>query len=151
MLVVITVAFVLYVSNGQLANLPFVPQGPVIKQLQIGVGKLKVEIADTQAKRSKGLSDRQSLASDEGMLFVFPQPSKYSFWMKSVKFPLDFIWIRGSTVVDLLPNVSSPAPGQTDESLPIYQPNTEVDKALEVPSGTIQRLNIKIGDSIKIE
>ena len=31
-------------------------------------------------------------------LFVFPQPSIYPFWMKDTYYPLDMVWINGSTV-----------------------------------------------------
>ena len=70
--------------------------------------------------------------------------------MKGLSFPLDFIWIREDKVVDLLHRVQPPTPGQPDESLPIYQSEEEVDKVLEVPAGTIQGLNIKVGDTVKI-
>lgn len=137
-----------YKSGGQFSSLPFMPQSPVTKQVQINGSKLNVEIADTQEKRAKGLSGRESLASDSGMLFVFPESSKHSFWMKGLSFPLDFVWIRGDKVVSVLQNVPPPAQGQPDSSLPIYQPNVEVDKVLEVNAGSIQRLNIKIGDTL---
>lgn len=144
-------AFFLFVSNFQLNNLPFVPQPAEFKQLKINGVNLIVEVADTQAKRNKGLGGRPSLATDEGMLFIFPTVDKHLFWMKGLTFPLDFIWIRGDQVVDLMPNVQPPISGQSDASLPIYQPKKDVDKVLEASAGTIQRLNIKTGDSIKIE
>lgn len=137
-------------KNPDLSALPFVPKQPVFKELEIDGAKLKVEIADTQEKRSKGLGGRQSLASEEGMLFIFPDTQKRPFWMKGLSFPLDFIWIRENKVVDLLHRVQPPTPGQSDASLPIYQSKEEVDKVLEVPAGTIQGLDIKVGDTVKI-
>jgi len=150
LLIAIGAGIYFYKTNGQLSNLPFVPQGPVFKQLKIEGANLTVEIVDTQDKRNKGLGGRESLASDSGMLFIFPEPSKHSFWMKGVSFPLDFVWIKGEVVVDLLQNIPPPTPGQEDASLPIYQSREEIDKVLEVPAGTIQRLNIKVGDTIKV-
>lgn len=150
MILVIVIAIFLFRANPDLSSLPLVPQAPVIKQLVINTVTLKVEVADTQDKRSKGLGGRETLAIDEGMLFVFPQPSKYPFWMKGLTFPLDFVWIRGETVVDLTPNVQPPAPGQTDAALQIYQSKEDVDKVLELNAGTIQRLDIKAGNTIKI-
>lgn len=123
----------------------------MFKQLEVNGAKLKVEIADTQAKRSKGLGGRQNLAQDEGMLFIFPKSDKYPFWMKGLTYPLDFVWIKEDKVVDVLPNIPSPAVGQADASLPIYESRESVDKVLEAPAGTIQRLNVKVGDTIKIE
>lgn len=84
------------------------------------------------------------------MLFIFPKEDKYPFWMKGVSFPLDFIWIKGDQVVDLLENVSPPRVNQKDIDLPIYVPKESIDRILEVNAGTIARLNIKVGDTIKI-
>lgn len=146
----IMAALFLYQKNPDVSNLPFVPKRPVFKEMEIKGSKLQVEIADTQEKRSKGLGGREKLASGEGMLFVFPKPEKHPFWMKGLSFPLDFVWIRENKVVDLLYNVEPPTPGQTDTSLPIYESIEEVDKVLEVPAGTIQWLDIKVGDEIKL-
>lgn len=150
LMLVLAGALFIFQQNPNLSNLPFLPKQPVFKELEIDGAKLKVEIADTQEKRSKGLGGRQALASGEGMLFVFPDAQKRPFWMKGLSFPLDFIWIREDKVVDLLHRVQSPTPGQSDESLPIYQSKEEVDKVLEVPAGTIQGLEIKVGDTVKI-
>lgn len=151
LLVLIGVAFFLFSSNFQPTNLPFVPQAPVSNELQINGVKLTVEIVDTQTKRSKGLGGREALATDAGMLFVFDTTGKHPFWMKGLTFPLDFVWIKGDKVVDLSSNIEPPTPGQQDASLPIYQSKEDVDKVLEVNAGIAQRLNIKVGDTIKIE
>lgn len=149
LLMIVGVGLYLYKSGGQISILPFIPKGSVLKPVQINGVNLNVEVADTQDKRAKGLGGRASLASDSGMLFVFSGPSKYSFWMKGLSFPLDFVWIKGDKVVSVLQNVPPPAAGQQDSSLPIYQPNVEVDKVLEVNAGVIQRLDIKVGDILK--
>lgn len=149
LLILTGVGLYFYKTSGQISSLPFMPKGPVLNQVQINGVNLNVEIADTQDKRAKGLGGRASLASDSGMLFVFTEPSKYSFWMKGLSFPLDFIWIRGDKVVSILQNVSPPVPGQQDSSLPLFQPSVEVDKVLEVNAGVIARLDIKVGDTLK--
>lgn len=150
LITVIGAALFLFNSKSALPNLPFLPETTVVKNLQINSATLKVEIADTQAKRSKGLGGRQSIASDEGMLFIFPKVDKYPFWMKGLSFPLDFIWIKGDKVIEILPNIQPPKSGEADASLPIYQSKEEVDKVLEVLGGTIERLNIKVGDTVNI-
>src|SRR5581483_1780979 len=75
---------------------------------------LNVEIADTPEKRSLGLGGRDFLATDSGMLFLFDTSTKHQFWMKGMKIPLDFIWIKGDVIVDLLPKIPPPAPGTPD-------------------------------------
>lgn len=130
---------------------PFLPQTTSKTVVVIGNGKINAEIADTQEKRNKGLSGRDNIASDSGMLFIFNKQDKYPFWMKGLNFSLDFIWIKGDFVVDFLQNVPKPLPNQTDQSLTIYASKMPIDKVLEVPAGTINLLDIKIGDKIKIE
>ena len=137
--------------KGTLPNIPFLSKPTTYKQLLLSDAKIIVEIADTQDKRSKGLGGRPSLASDEGMLFIFDHEDKYPFWMKGLRFSLDFVWIKGNQVVDILQNIPSPVEGQKDESLPIYESQVPVDKVLEVNAGTVTRLNIKIGDTITLK
>lgn len=151
LLAVIAVALYLFKTNPDISNIPFVTEQAVTKQVDLGGTKFTVDVADTQAKRSKGLGGRLSLGPNEGMLFVFEKPDKPAFWMKGLSFPLDFIWIRENKVVDLHQNIQPPKPGQSDDILPIYEPKEVVDKVLEVNGGIIQKLNIKVGDEIKIE
>lgn len=150
-MIIIGAALFFYSSGTNLSNLPFMPQQIEFRTLDINGAKLKVELADTQAKRSKGLGDRQSLGPNEGMLFIFPKSGKTPFWMKGLTFPLDFVWIRDDKVVDILQNALPPAPNQPDSTLPIYEPKVDADKVLEVNAGTVQRLNVKVGDTIKVE
>lgn len=151
LLIVIAVALYLYNPKGGIKiGFPFLMGQSSIKQVQINENVLKVEIADTKDKRSKGLGGKEKLASDEGMLFIFPELKKHSFWMKGLKFPLDFIWIKGNSIVDIIKDVPPPGEGQKDEDLPIYLPITEVDKVLEVNAQTVDRLGIKVGDDITI-
>lgn len=149
-LLMIVIFLALAIFTGKIPSIPFLPQQAKFGVITINEAKLKVEIADTQPKRSKGLGGRTSLVEGEGMLFVFPKEDKYPFWMKGVSFPLDFIWVKGDKVVDLLENVSPAQAGQKDADLPIYVPKEPIDKMLEVPAGTVARLNLKVGDSVKI-
>lgn len=59
-----------------------------------------VSIADTEWTRRQGLSHQEKLDAQTGMLFSFPDPGKYSFWMKDMRFPLDIIFIRPEGRVD---------------------------------------------------
>lgn len=149
-LLIIVIALGLSIFTGRIPNIPFFPQATRVGEIVINDSKIKVEIADTKAKRNRGLGGRQSLASDGGMLFVFDREDKYPFWMKGINFPLDLVWIKGDQVVDILPNIPSPTKGTGDESLQIYRPKEEVDKVLEVNAGTSEKLNIKVGDTIKL-
>ena len=109
---------------------------------------MAVELADTAVKRAQGLSGRDSLPENRGMLFIFPEETLPTFWMKDMKFSLDFIWVRGAKVVTLHPNVPSPEATATD--LALYSPSEPIHFVLEVNAGFIAKHHIAVGDSIRI-
>lgn len=65
------------------------------KNIIIGNKEYTVEIAKSKEDKEKGLQDRNYLASDEGMLFVYEeQQPVVEYWMKNTKIPLDQIAIN---------------------------------------------------------
>ena len=105
-----------------------------------------VDVAKTSEAQEKGLSGRNSLSENRGMLFVFSTPDAYSFWMKGMKFPIDIIFINGDTVNTVYKNVQPPA--SENETPPLYRPNTPSDKVLEVSGGLADKYGIKPGDTV---
>lgn len=71
--------------------------------------EFSLEVVSTQAGRSKGLMFRRQGELDErhGMLFIFPEESVHSFWMKNTLLPLDMIFIaENRTVVGVVENAT---------------------------------------------
>ncbi len=101
------------------------------------------ELADTDALRELGLSGRKNLGTNSGMLFAFDAPDRYSFWMKDMHFPLDFLWISADhIIVDVTENVSP-------ESYPkIFLPKVPSQFMLEVNAGFIAEHHLAIGDVV---
>ena len=127
---------------------PAVTQIPEnIKYVEIGGQKIKVDLALTEAEQKQGLSGRQNLAPNTGMLFVFDQPGKEPFWMPDMNFSIDIIWITPDLKVDYIANDATP------ESYPeTFGPgaNDGVAKyVLEVPADFAKQNNLKIGESIE--
>src|SRR6056297_767591 len=70
--------------------------------VEIDNKKINVEIADSDKERQKGLMNRTSLCNKCGMLFIFDDERKHSFWMKNTLIPLDIIFINSKLkVVDI--------------------------------------------------
>jgi uncharacterized membrane protein (UPF0127 family) len=111
---------------------------------------LKVEVANTPQTQEHGLSDRASLPQDHGMLFDFTQASEKQpeFWMKDMRFNLDFIWIAKNKIIGINQNV--PAPTKPTDPLPTYRPPGDIDYELEVNAGWSSNHNILVGDSVEI-
>lgn len=104
--------------------------------------KIFVEVAETEEKRTRGLSGREKLLDIEGMLFVFETPARHTFWMKDMKFDLDIIWINNKKIVDITENVSH------NNQQVIYSPKVPVNMVLEVNAGFVKKNEIKIEDHV---
>ena len=148
---IIIIFAALYFGTSKNPLIPFAPAPNAQTKLTINSTVVNVDVADTPDKRKQGLSGRESLASDSGMLFIFEKPAKTGFWMKGMKFAIDLIYINDKKVVDIIKNATPPVPGQKDEDLPLYMPNQEIDMVLEVPAGFVDSHNIRVGDNIKLQ
>ena len=60
---------------------------------------LPLEIMSTPNSRELGMMGRNSL--DGGMLFIFPDVSEKSFWMKNCLIKLDIIFIVGNKITKI--------------------------------------------------
>ncbi|MBI2639643.1 MAG: DUF192 domain-containing protein [Candidatus Sungbacteria bacterium] len=122
-----------------------------IIEISIREALLRVGVASTPILRARGLSGRDSLARDAGMLFTFDKPGFYSFWMKDMRFPIDIIWLRDKKIVYIAKNVSPPGTGVPDSKLKVYSPPVEADMVLEVNAGIADRFHIEVNDSMTAE
>ncbi len=128
---------------------PEVPPVSIGRSMDINGHKISLEISDTPAAREQGLSGRDSLAADSGMLFIFSVPGNYGFWMKGMKFPLDIVWIASDTVVGWEANVD-PQIGVPENELKLYFPPVPVDEVLELPAGSAATLNLRKGQVVPV-
>jgi uncharacterized membrane protein (UPF0127 family) len=106
---------------------------------------LKVEVADTPAKRALGLQYRSELGDDRGMLFLFPFPAAQSFWMKNTPISLDIIFIGSD--LRIVGIVHQAAPFST-ASLSVSGPSQFV---LEVRGGLSRQAGIEVGNPVRFE
>lgn len=104
-----------------------------------------VDVVRTPIAQARGLSGRTLLAANAGMLFIFDAPQLTGFWMKDMFFPIDIIWITDNRVVGFVEHAQ---PDDRPERT-IYYPPVSIDTVLEVPSGTITRSGIHIGDAVQ--
>lgn len=116
--------------------------------LRAGKGIVMVEIADSDDERGQGLAGRDRLENDEGMLFVFDEPGRPSFWMKGMNFSLDFIWIYEDVVVEVRENVPAAIEGEVART---YEPTIPATMMLEVNAGWARQNGVKVGDRVTLE
>lgn len=113
--------------------------------VQIGDAVIAVELATSSAAAQKGLSGRESLGAESGMLFAFSKPDIYRFWMPNMHFPIDIIWLNShNKVIDIDENVSN----EFDPANPVfYTPDSPAQYVLEVNAGFSKSRGINIGDA----
>lgn len=116
----------------------------------LGGAEFRVDIADTLAKQTQGLSGRAALGEREGMLFVFATSSPRFFWMKDMAFPIDLLWLRDDTVIGVEEHMV-PEPGKNALQLKLYPSPGLANRVLEIADGTIARLGVKAGDKVVVE
>lgn len=112
---------------------------------------VRAEIADSSAERSVGLSQHAFLDPDRGMLFLFDEPTRATFWMIDMDFPIDIIWILDETVVGIESSVPVPVPGIGISELPTYTPESPVNRVLEVNAGFAEAHGLVPGDRLDID
>ena len=72
----------------------FVPiTDPPPAEIRIGGATLEVEIAHTGPRRARGLMYRPYIPDGKGMIFLFPEARKQTFWMKNTRTSLDIAYI----------------------------------------------------------
>ncbi|MCK8523896.1 DUF192 domain-containing protein [Aquimarina sp. D1M17] len=109
------------------------------------ITKLNIEIADDEYQIQTGLMYRKSMQNDRGMLFMFPDESPHSFYMKNTEFPLDIIFIDSKYKVVSIQKNAQPL---DETSLPSEGPAQYV---LEVNAKLTDTWNLQKGDSISFQ
>ena len=93
---------------------------------------LTLELALTDEERARGMMFRPSLPSDRGMLFVFPDTRRRSFWMKDTLIPLDIVYLDPAGHVV---SVSADAAPCYEEPCPNYLSSGPAAAVLELNAG----------------
>lgn len=110
--------------------------------ISLGKCDISIETADNDELRRLGLSNRDSLCENCGMLFLFEKENNYSFWMKDMRFPIDIIWLRDDKVVDISQDISH-------KSRNVHTSKEKVNKVLELNANAVTRCQIELGTKLK--
>lgn len=124
----------------------FMPAASRRVLVTIGSAMVDAEVADTDDARQRGLTGRDSLGQNQGLLFIFDKSDIYPFWMKGMRFPLDIIWIEDGRVVEIASQV--PVPLVEPSAI---TPKAKADQVLEVNAGFTEANNITIGSLVVAE
>ena len=112
---------------------------------KIGGVPIKVEAAVLPEERSKGVMFRQSMALNEGMLFVFEKGAPQRFWMKNTRIPLDIGYLSSSGV---LLEIHKAKPFDTSG---VPSRSNDIKFVLELNADAYVKLGISIGSRISLQ
>lgn len=104
------------------------------------IATLDIEIAEGDYETQTGLMYRKSMRPNRGMLFIFPNEQRRSFYMKNTEFGLDIIYLNSKNEVVSIQKNAQPL---DETSLPSEAPATYV---LEVNAGLSDQWGLEAGD-----
>ena len=105
-----------------------------------GLRSFRVEVARTNKEQSTGLTGREKLAPDRGMLFDLGTERHINMWMSNTSFSLDILFIGKNGKITSI--VSSTTPYSVES----ISSKREGGAVLELVAGA--RLGIMVGDKV---
>ncbi len=105
----------------------------------------KVEVIRSPENQRLGLMFRKELTKKTGILFVFKEEKKASFWMKNTLIPLDIIFISKDGKIDFIKINAKPG------SLKRIRSKNKIIAVLEINSGESYALGINKNSRVEIQ
>lgn len=107
-------------------------------------GPIYLDVARDQKTREKGLSGKDFISFNHGMIFEFEASGQYCFWMKDMNFPIDIIWLNSDKEIIKISNNIKP------ESFPEqFCPESPAQYVIELQSGEAANNNLVVGQKLK--
>lgn len=103
-------------------------------------------VADMDS-RQQGLMGRSMLAPATGMLFDFPLGTRPAIWMRNMRIALDLLFVDEQAQ---LVQVFTEVPPCTELPCAVYQADQPLRFVIELPAGSAQRLQLKIGERLDL-
>ncbi len=111
--------------------------------VQLGAQRFKLEKASSVEDKAIGLSGRESLGKNEGMIFSNSESEEMCMWMKDMKFNLAIIWVDNKKISHIEPDISP-----TTYPEPYCHKGSQV---IEVNVADLRSSGLKVGDNINLE
>ena len=110
------------------------------------------ELAESEEQRTMGLMERQSLAPNAGMLFLYAttQPDSSAFWMFRTRIPLDIAFVDSAGTIRSIQTMQ-PCQSTLAQGCPAYPAGAGFRGALEVNAGYFGQHGIRVGDHLFLQ
>jgi len=117
-----------------------------------------LELAMDEESIRRGLMERTALDDGEGMLFIFPDTAPRSFWMANCVIDIDLIYLDDRGTITAVHEMKTEPPRTAKESQFAYESRLRNYRsvyparfAIELPSGSISRLELKPNQRLSID
>jgi uncharacterized membrane protein (UPF0127 family) len=105
--------------------------------------RYRVEIADNDAERTRGLMFREAMDENHGMLFIHDNQQPLAYWMKNTKIPLDILYFDSTK--RLVSQQRDVPPCSLGNRCPPYPSEAPALFVLELNAGQAAKLGLKNG------
>jgi uncharacterized membrane protein (UPF0127 family) len=109
-----------------------------------------LELALDDDTRFQGLSDRDHIASDGGMLFVFDRPRRLQFVMRRCLVPIDIVFLDPAGRVTAMHEMQVEPYDRPERQLTRYGSGYPAQFVLEFAGGTLEKLDLAPGDRVEL-
>jgi uncharacterized membrane protein (UPF0127 family) len=122
---------------------PFAQAQPPLPTIPLTLGDdtVTAEVADSRTERSVGLMHRTALPAGAGMLFVYPDERRLSFWMRNTLVPLSIAFINAQGTIVRISDMKPLDERHVPSDWPAMY-------ALEVPQGWFVARGVAVGDTV---
>ena len=115
--------------------------------VELGGERFKVEVADDDAERARGLMFRDAMPPDHGMLFIHDRQEPQAYWMKNTKIPLDILYFDSER--RLVSQQRDVPPCSAGDRCPPYPSKRPARYVLELNAGQAARLKLEDGAELR--
>lgn len=115
--------------------------------VELGGQRYKVEVADDDAERARGLMFRDQLAPGTGMIFLHDREEPQAYWMKNTKIALDILYFDSAR--KLVAQQRDVPPCSAGNACPPYPSNAPARYVLELNAGEAAKLKLQNGAELK--
>lgn len=117
----------------------------------------RMEVAASRNSRAIGLSKRDNIPAGTGMVFVYPAARPRTLWMRDCLVDMDAVFVDDHGRIAVMHQMVTEPPQQRGETRAAYQQRLRVYPCpvpvrfiLELPAGTIERLELQVGQTISL-
>ncbi|MCA9279446.1 MAG: DUF192 domain-containing protein [Phycisphaeraceae bacterium] len=130
-----------------------------VTSVQIAGKRFTLELATNADTRFQGLSNRDFIADDGGMIFVFRSPSSQSFVMRHCPIDIDIMYLDSRGKILTMHEMTVEEPQREGESDAEYNARlkrypsrfSNVQFVIELRGGRMAEIGVKVGDQVTLD